>query len=267
MDTKGQAVSRYSALLSDTNFNFMPYFDKAVTEWLSRNMSDVLEEQPFACRYFIRDENHRQQVASIIPLTSEFNDLLIDLIKIVDKSNDTYGFDRLVKRDVNTLIADVKLADMLFEHAPKASFNSYAVISALSENNFNSFLERFNPRKFKIDDEYFQPFIKRLPPDTIKKFAIPYRDYHEIYYGNEIPRLISVVAQYIPFNDLGLITQYLDVNDWSNELFCMSCGMRNRREGFKTRSGYSLHRNQVCDKGNRFPNLTDILGKRLMARK
>ena len=264
MTDNGQQVSKYSALLSDQNFNFTPYFDKAVEEWLHTNMETVLKEQPYACKFFIRDTNHRRQVAEAIPLTEDYKELRHELLSVIERSNDAHAFYELRGR----MIAE-KMADELYENAKKLSSAYFDVITNLSDSKFQDFLADVEPKKFKVPSEYFHSFFSRLPSDVISKFVMPASDYHGMYYGNDVTKLISVIAQYIAFKDLGLLKGWLAHTNYGDELFCMCCANRGRRsyEPFKSKSGYTHHRRSTCDTEGLYPNLTDIIGKRLLERK
>lgn len=263
-EPKGQQVSKYSALLSDQNFNFTPYFDKAVEEWLSSNMEIVLKEQPYACKFFIRDERHRRQVAEAIPLTEEYKTLRNELLAVIERTKDTNGF-----YEIRSRMLEAKMADELYENAKNLSSVYFEVVTKLSDDKFKDFLDNIDIKKFKVPSEYFHDFFKRLPSDTIAKFVVPANEYHGMYYGNDVTKLISVIAQYIAFKDLGLLKGWLSNSNYGDELFCMCCANRGRRsyEPFKSKSGYTFHRRTNCDPQGLYPNLTDIIGKRLLEKK
>jgi len=163
------------------------------------------------------------------------------------------------------------MVDVLYKHAPRMCAGSYDIITRLSDENFATILKEFNPLKTAIPSEHLHAFFKRVPPREVRKFILPITEYAPIYYGSARSELISVIAQYTAFEDLGMLKMYLDDHNYGRELYCMSCNNRTTRRdggyGFKNRSGYSYHRSQVCDPEGKFPNLTEILGKRLMERK
>jgi hypothetical protein len=253
-DAASQTVSRYAALLADHNFNFTPYFDEAVCGWLRNNLKLLLEEQPEACKYFIRDDSHLGDVASSIPLTPEYSRYLDEFLLFLEKSQSSYQFSTIANRMV-----EAGMADTMWEIAPKLSRGTSIVINALSEVNFNQYVESTTPASWNSNIGDPVVFFKRVPKNQIKRFILPLDQYRGIYGSSDRARVVSALAQTVPFEELNLLKVYWDHHKYGKEFFCMSCGNKE----LKSRPGYSLHRNKGCDPKGHYPNLTEIIGKRL----
>ena len=249
-----QTVSRYAALLADHNFNFTPYFDEAVCGWLRNNLSKLLEEQPEACKYFIRDDQHAEDVAASIPLGPEYRKYLVDFVTFLEKSGNTYRFNTIARRMV-----EAGMADLVWELAPKSARGNSGVIHALSQENFNVYVESTTPSNWDSNVGDPLSFFKRMPKDKIKRFIVPMDNYHHVYDSSTRARIVSALAQTVPFDQLNLLSIYWNHPKYGKEFFCASCGQKES----KSRPGYSLHRNKGCDPQGHYPNLTETMGKRL----
>lgn len=253
-DQKSQAVSRYAALLADHNFNFTPYFDEAVCGWLRGNLKKLLEEQPEACKYFIREDAHLEDVASSIPLSEDYRKYRDDFLVYLEKNSSRYQFTTIASRMV-----EAGMADTLWTVAPKLSRQNSTVIAALSQENFNNYVESTTPGNWDSNIGDPLTFFKRVPKDQIKRFIVPMSEYRGLYDSSSKARIVSALAQTVKFEDLNLLKTFWDHPKYGKEFFCMSCGNKES----KSRPGYSLHRNKGCDPQGHYPNLTETIGKRL----
>lgn len=255
-EARSETVSRYAALLADQNFNFTPYFDEAVCLWLRSNLRKLLEEQPEACRYFIRDPQHSEDVATVISLEEVNRRHLSDFLLFLEKTNSWYAFRSLAER-----MMDAKMADIVYELAPTLSRRSHDLINLLSEEKFNTYVASTTPDNFDISEGNIFGFFKRVPKDQVKRFIVPVAEYRHAYSSMNRARIVSSLAQVAPLEDIQLFKIYLDTKYW-HEFICMSCGNKEA----KSRPGYSLHRNKGCDPKGTYPNLTETIGHRLYHR-
>lgn len=252
MSDQNQSTSKYAALLADQAFNFTPYFDEAVCSWLRGNLGKLLKEQPAACKYFIRDDNHYREVAAALPLEEEYTKYIHDLVKFMEKRDDQYGFKMLTARYM-----EAKRADEAYDLCPEMAQKDSQLINALSASKFDAYLDEVKPENLYIDDEdEILNFFKKIPKEKFKKFLVSLDRYGNIYNRRRY-RLVSSIAQTVPFEHFPMLMQYMKGN-YSREFRCFSCGDKEA----KSRPGYSLHRNK-CDRDGLYPNLTEVMGSRL----
>lgn len=246
--------SSFLKLLSEPSFDFGPYFDKAVIEWLERNMSDFLEEKPEASVFFLKEREYRYMVAKHMPLDNDKQ-----TIAFLQEINDgDYNSDSALTSIAPRLIAAGK-ADLLLHAATTLrgmrSNSVENIISAFSDEAIRQLydLVNINSREglgWPINTQCV--FIKRLPTDLLIQVAPS----ASVYYDHDtVPNIISTLATRWPIEDIAnFLAKY---GETYPALFCMHCGNKTA----KSKPGYTLHR-KTCDPQNLHPNIWTSIAER-----
>lgn len=248
--------SSFLKLLSEPGFNFAPYFDQAVVQWLERNMGDFLERAPEVCKYFIEEPEFRGHVAQCIPLTPEYEE---HLVKFLDSfgTKDVY-YDKMHAMTIMGRLVDAGKADLSL-HCSKVISNIYSpelvkIIKTLSNKAVVELFYKMNlNHNCQWDATVRCAFIERLPEHLAVQIQ-PER--WESSGDKDKARGISALAQKWPVADISTFLQRYGQK--YNSLFCMNCAEKNA----KSKPGYTLHR-KVCDPNNEYPNIWTIIAQRV----
>lgn len=249
-------------LLANKDFDFAPFWEEAVVNWLHRNTSRLLEVNPQCCQHFIGDENLRHPIAQSIPLDNDAN--IVMFLRTLNEgcgSEFTILYKRLAGVGKADLVVSSKLAALQYMDDPRP------LITAVSDESIIRILDVFNFSKTDWDIDAFTAFIKRVPVDRLKDIRveqIPYktrwsrRDGHseEIKVYNTRYKVACLLAEMLPVAELrSFISRLSDASMMS----CFACGAFTA----KSQPGYTLHR-KCCDVKNEYPNALITAAKRLL---
>jgi hypothetical protein len=239
-------------LLSEPGFDFTPYFDQAVIEWLERNMDGFLEKAPEAVKYFIQDKDRADIVARHIPITPEGEpDLLRFMGGLTTDWNHIHALYSLVPR----LVTAGKM-DLVIHCADTFKQIGWDLISAMnsfSDEGVRTIFNKIDLRTCRWSLESRCAFIERLPADLIVQ--IDTSSWQNIYNEKERTRVVAVMAKKWPLENIGEFLQRYGAR--YDSLFCMACYEKHP----KSKPGYTLHR-KVCDPENKFPNIWTTVAQR-----
>ena len=237
-------------LLSEPAFDFTPYFEKAVVQWLERNMSDFLAEAPEACAFFIKDIDYVEHVARFIPIENE------QLVATYLKSFGTEWRYTSAFLNIAPRLIAAKKADLLMNCVDNFKDCRHPevknVINALSDTSILELTKKVNMGRLRWDTETKCAFIARVPEDYLTTID-PLN--WEWYDAPEQSRAISAMAKKWPLKDVGTFLE--KYGSRYSELRCMHCNDRTA----KSRPGYTLHR-KTCDPNNETPNIWTTIAER-----
>jgi hypothetical protein len=248
--------SSFLKLLSEPSFDFTPYFDKAVIEWLERNMGDFLEERPEASAFFINEKEYRHFVAKHLPLTDDAQ--IISFLREFDGDyNSDAAFVHLAPRLVSLGKTDLLLHAVTTLRTLGGTAVEH-VIDNLSDEGIRQLFGQLNldpggENAVRWADDARWAFIKRLPSDLLVQLD-PFR--WTVYYNKDIvPNTVSILAAKWPLEDIdNFLTKYGRVY---TPLFCMHCGEKT----LKSKPGYTLHR-KTCDPNKQHPSIWVTIAER-----
>lgn len=249
-DTKPR--NSFLKLLSEPGFDFSPYFDKAVIQWLERNMGDFLQEAPQACKYFIAEPEYFSQVAINIPLD---DDKLVKsfLGNLGEGYQGGYAISYLVPRLIKAEKSDLALANIdKMKDAQDGFVQTW--ISTLSNDGIRELAEHIDLRRCRWNSEARCAMIKRLPMDLLVKVDPLNWEWVE---AKERAQSVATLAMVWPVTDVSNFLQKYGAR--YSALSCMNCGEKTA----KSKPGYTLHR-KSCDPHNEFPNIWNTIGRRAM---
>lgn len=242
--------SSFLKLLSEPDFDFTPYFDKAVVQWLERNMGDFLKEAPHACKYFINDPDYQATVAEHLPV--EDDALVLKFIKNFGSSwQSAHAIDYLIPKLVEAGKADLMLSclDHIKNHS---SERVKTLVEAFSNEGIIQVLENMDLKRCRWDNEARIALIKRVPTNLIAKIEPLTWEWVD---ARDRAQTVSTLATKWPIED---IANFLAIYSGRySALSCMSCGEKTA----KSKPGYTLHR-KSCDPENKYPNIWTILAIR-----
>lgn len=246
-----QQNSLYVKLLSDPEFSFGPYFDEAVINWLTYNMSRFLKEQPKACKFFIKSQTHLDAVAGAIPIDQENIEYVTSFIKNLDTAwNGRAAFQTIAKRLVEAGFADIALM------VPNINQQQIQpeLINAVSEEALINMIKNTKLVDSAWTYQTYCTIIGKLPQKELRIFIDAF-DHHKMNHKILAP-VVSTLARWIAYSDL---------NDFAKkfmlqlpELKCMCCSDKVA----KSRPGYTLHR-KTCDPKNEYPSIYDTIATRM----
>lgn len=247
--------SSFLRLLSEPSFDFTPYFDKAVIEWLRNNMGDFLKEAPEACAFFIKEEQYRALVAANIKLEAKNDEILTSFIKEFDSGNAEWysqsALDELIPRLIAygkpdmVLLCPKTLAQMHGENLKTA-------LAAISDATVRSLFGSMSLTRTRWDTDSICQFLGRLPSDLLVQVD---PNKWEWLSKENTAKLVSTLAKRWPLEN---IAEFLA--RWGTKypaLSCMCCGDKVA----KSKPGYTLHR-KVCDPHREHENIWTVIAER-----
>lgn len=242
--------SSFLKLLSEPSFDFGPYFDKAVIEWLERNMSSFLEQKPEASVFFLKEDDYRHMVAAHLPLTDDRQ-----IATFLKEFNTGWNSEGALTTIAPRLVAAGK-ADLILNAVVTLntmnSQNVEKIIEALSAEAIRTLYDKIDLSHSRWTSNSRCTFIKKLPIDLMVQ--IEPRNWS--WYDKETaPNAISTMATRWPMDDIAnFLAKYGEVYP---ALFCMHCGDKTAR----SKPGYTLHR-KSCDPQNQHPNIWASIAER-----
>lgn len=244
--------SSFLKLLSEPGFDFTPYFDKAVIQWLERNMSDFLQEAPQACKYFLEEPEYYSSVAAVIPLD---DDKLVSTFiqNLGDSYQSNYAIQNIIPRLIKAGKADLALLNIRVLKDQQSEDLMKPWIEAISEEGVRTLAEA-NLRHCRWATSVRCALLKRLPVEYVPKVDPTQWDWAS---AKDIAQGVATLAMRWPADDVANFLQKYGPR--YGELSCMSCGEKTA----KSKPGYTLHR-KCCDPNNVYPNIWSIIAKRTM---
>jgi hypothetical protein len=242
--------SSFLRLLSEPGFNFTPYFDKAVVEWLERNMGDFIKEAPEACVYFTKEPDYQALVAQYIQIKPENDKLITDFMKEFNTGwNSTTALEYIAPR-----LAEVGKSDMVLNciETLRTMQNVVSIVGALSEEAVVTLADSIDWNHLRWNAESRCALIKRLPKESLMKVD---PDQWNWYDENTKPRALITMATKWPLEEIGTFLSKYGTR-WT-ALSCMGCGEKTA----KSKPGYTLHR-KSCDPENKYPNIWTVIAER-----
>lgn len=244
--------SSFLRLLSEPGFNFTPYFDKAVIEWLERNMRDFLKEAPEACIYFTKEDDFRSIVAEHIQIIPENEKLITDFMREFNTGwESTTAFGYLMPRLIEAGKADMALNSI---ETFRTVQDAQIIVMAMSADGIRTLAERLDWSHLRWNSDSRSALIKRLPLDLVMQID-PER--WSWYDEATIPQAVSILATVWPIANIAEFLQKYGTR--FPALRCLNCGTKTA----KSKPGYTLHR-KSCAPNNEYPNLWNIIAERAL---
>lgn len=255
-------------LLAKPDFDFAPFWEEAVVNWLHRNSSRLLQVNPQCCKHYIGDREQKFTIANHIPMDNDED--IVEFMRSLEPI-DTREFDDLALRLATAGKADLVLKGKLqvFFAMEKEGDEEDAskILAAMSDTAIEEVLDRMMWDQCKWDDAAFTVIVKRLPTARLKDVKIeklaPIMRSSRTYGVEDTPihktrnRTAHLLASLLPKehlrNFLARLTPVISIMD------CMSCGEFTA----KSKPGYTLHR-KVCDPRDEFPNALVTAASRLL---
>jgi hypothetical protein len=256
-------------LLAQKDFDFTPFWEEAVVNWLHRNSSRLLKVNPHCCKHYIGDAEQKSTIANVIPMTDDAD--IIQFIRSLS-AEDAEVFDdlavRLIEAGKIDLIVRAKLSPFLaMEKERSGEQDASQVLNVLTGASLLEILDTMNWGECKWDEEAYGVLISRLPTERLKDVAVeripPWmrRSYRRGSPDTPVHkarnRTACLLANILPKEDLrDFIGRFSGV---ATMMDCMACGELTA----KSKPGYTLHR-KACDPSNRYPNALIMAATRLL---
>lgn len=246
-----KARSSFLKLLSEPGFNFAPYFDQAVLEWLERNIGTFLQQEPTACKYFLQERDFRHAVAGAIPLDNE-KDVIEFLATLKGGWDDRQTISAIGQRLVEAKKADLIVhVDNLQDHTDETFVK---VVEAMSEEGATALFEKILLNNARFHEDVYGALIKKLPPSVVKEVQ-PERWYNADKKSKA--RGVAALAEKWPIEDIASFLQKYGTK--YSSMCCMNCGEKEA----KSKPGYTLHR-KTCDPKDMYPNIWTTVARRTL---
>ncbi len=256
-------------LLANQDFDFSPFWEEAMVNWLHRNSSRLLKVNPQCCKHFIGDPDQKYTIANHIPLTNE-DDIVSFLLSLPPE--DTSNFEEIAPRLINAGKADLlttklgSLAAMQNDVNTDSEEDPTYIIEALSDKaiiKVFDHLDWYNCRWHAGALAAFLGRLNKIDINRLSEFPVerlrPHKKWRrngDLIINKARNRAAVFLAYVLPKEQLnGFIARFMPV---SSIMECMSCGEITA----KSMPGYTLHR-KVCDTENKWPNALVVAATRL----
>lgn len=239
-------------LLSEPKFDFTPYFEKAVIQWLERNMRDFLKEAPEACVYFTKEDDCKAIVAEYIQIIPENEKLITDFMRDFDTGWESVtAFQTIMPRLIAVGKADMALNCL---ETFRTIQETKDVVMALSPEGVATLATGLDWGHSRWTSDSRSALIKRLPPELVMQIDPEKWSWYDT---DTIPRAISTMASVWPMTNIAEFLQRYGTR--YPALRCMNCGEKTA----KSKPGYTLHR-KSCAPNGEYPNLWNVIAERAL---
>lgn len=240
-------------LLSEPSFDFAPYFEKAVIQWLERNMSDFLEEAPEACKFFINDEDYQTLVAQYIKVDQSNEKLIANFMRAFTLNwQSTAALEYLVPK-----LIEAKLTSLIMNCVPTLKTSGSPrlkdLFKAMSDDDIRTLVTDLDWSQLRWDGDVRCALIARMPEDLLEKADPRYWSWYTN--PSEKSQAVVALARRWPLNDIANFMQKFAYQ--YSDLSCMHCGEKTA----KSKPGYTLHR-KSCDPDNAHPSILQVVAER-----
>lgn len=262
-------------LLAHKDFDFSPFWEEAVVNWLHKNSTRLLMKDPQCCKHFIGDKQQRFTIARHIPL-DDIEEIKKFVMSLSPSDDDPDVYFELAERLIDVgkvdILTETKLTPLFYiekddAHLMRSSAGDDAtkIINAFSDDSIVQVFNKLPWSECRWDIDPFTALIRRLPVEHLGDAEVEkIRPYIERRYRSEDKvifrtrnRVACLLATILPKEDLlDFIGRLTTV---TNTLDCMSCG----EMVANSKPGYTLHR-KVCDPHNQYPNALITAATRLL---